>query len=449
MHLLYFILHIIVKYPLRIFYPNQVFINKPKKYFNRTIYVSNHAASFMDPLIIGSLQRPSVFFMTRSDVFTPLLKPILWQAQMLPIYRQHDGEDTKARNNETFERTAKVLSGGRGLLIFGEGFTDDVFIRRLKPMKKGAVRMGFDALEKNGWKKKIYMATLGINYGDPNVFGSDLLVSNGKSICLNEYQEAYQANSNKAINELTSLIEKDLQNQLTHVENANWVFFHEHVMRLLRNGMHPADSDPAIPLKQRWDNSRHLAKWMNEQNLDQKNELVQLKIDLENYFKNLKKLKVQEKQIFLLAENKKILNFRNILLFILGLPFTLLGLLHAYVPYILVKRFVEKSFKRRVFWSSVKLLLGAAAIAIWNIPLVILMHAYLFKSLLINLTEHTVLFAWIYYLIVPLFGLIAYRSFHFMKSIKDLKALKKTNYQAIVAERTSLIQRIKTFYKAF
>jgi len=114
-----------------------------------------------------------------------------------------------------------------------------------------------------------------------------------------------------------------------------------------------------------------------------------------------------------------------------------------------VKRFVEKSFKRRVFWSSVKLLLGAAAIAIWNIPLVILMHAYLFKSLLINLTEHTVLFAWIYYLIVPLFGLIAYRSFHFMKSIKDLKALKKTNYQAIVAERANLIQRIKTFYKEY
>jgi hypothetical protein len=446
MHLLYFILHVILKYPLRLFYPNQVFINKPKKYFNRTIYVSNHAASFMDPLIIGSLQRPSVFFMTRSDVFTPLSKPILWQAQMLPIYRQHDGEDTKAKNNETFVRTSKVLAGGRSLLIFGEGFTDDVFIRRLKPLKKGAVRMGFDALERCDWKKNVYMATLGINYGDPNVFGSDLVVSNGKPICLNDYKEAYKASSTKTVNELTLLVEKDLQNQLTHVENANWVFFHEHVTRLLREGMHPADSDYSIPLKQRWENSRRLAKWMNEQVLDENINLVKLKEDLENYFNSLKKNKVEEKQIFQLSENKNPLTIQKVLALKIGIPFSMLGFIHGYVPYILVKRFVEKSFKRRVFWSSVKLLLGAASMAVWNIPLVITMHAFIFKPLLADITEHTVLFAWIYYLILPLFGVIAYKSYHFIADAKVLIALKKTKYQPIVAERASLIQRIKTFY---
>lgn len=446
MHLLYFILHIIVKYPLRIFYPNQVFINKPKRYLNRTIYVSNHAASFMDPLIIGALQRPSVFFMTRSDVFTPITKPILWQAQMLPIYRQHDGEDTKARNEETFKRSSKVLAGGRSLLIFGEGFTDDVFIRRLKPLKKGAVRMGFDALEKSDWKKNVYMATLGINYGDPNVFGSEVLVSNGKPICLNDYKEAYNISSTKTVNELTSLIEKDLQNQLTHVENVKWVFFHEHVSRLLRDGMHPADSDKSIPLKQRWENSRRLAKWMNAQVLDENSDLVKLKEDLEHYFKSLKKKKIQEKQIFQLAENKNPLTFGKVLALIIGIPFSILGFIHGFLPYILVKRFVEKSFKRPVFWSSVKLLLGAASMAVWNIPLVIAMHAFIFKPLLSDITEHTVLFAWIYYLILPLFGVVAYKSYHFIADAKDLKALKKTNYQPIVAERASLIQRIKTFY---
>ncbi len=122
MRLLYFVLYIILKYPLRIFYPRVHSVNSPKNFFGRTIYVSNHAASFMDPLVIASFRNPIVFFLTRSDVFTPISKPILWAAHMLPIYRQHDGVDTKDENQKTFESCAKILNFGRNLLIFGEGF---------------------------------------------------------------------------------------------------------------------------------------------------------------------------------------------------------------------------------------------------------------------------------------------------------------------------------------
>jgi 1-acyl-sn-glycerol-3-phosphate acyltransferase len=95
----------------------------------------------MDPLVVASLRLPIVFFMTRSDVFTPISRPLLWASHMLPIYRQHDGEDTKAKNEEVFQKCSRILSFGRNLLIFGEGFTDDTFVRRLKPVKKGAVRI--------------------------------------------------------------------------------------------------------------------------------------------------------------------------------------------------------------------------------------------------------------------------------------------------------------------
>lgn len=446
MRLFYFLLHVFIKYPLRIYYPRQLFINKPKKYLNRTIYVSNHSASFMDPLVLGSLQRPSVFFMTRSDVFTKFTRPLLAAIQMLPIYRQHDGEDTKKKNEEVFLKVNRILSSGRNLLIFGEGFTDDVFVRRLKPLKKGAVRMGFDTLEKSNWKKKIYIATIGINYGDPNVIGSDLLVSNGIPICLNDYRTDYEKNDSKTINEITFLIERDLQNQLTHVENVDWVFFHEHVSRLLRTGLHPADSDKSIPLKQRWENARHLAKWMNEQQLDENDQLVELKADLEHYFKNLKKLKTEEKHLFQLVENKNPLSFGKISGMILGIPFSILAMIHCYLPYRLIKNFVEKSFKRRVFWSSVKMILGAFAMAIWNIPIVIIMYHFLFKPVLSDFTSHVVLFTWIYYLLIPVFGVIGYKSFRALENAKKVKALKQSNVQLLVDERTSLIKRIKAIY---
>lgn len=446
MRFFYFLLHVLVKYPMRIYYPRQVFINKPKGYLNRTIYVSNHAASFMDPLVLGSLQRPSVFFMTRSDVFTKFTRPLLSSIQMLPIYRQHDGEDTKKKNEEVFLKVNRILSSGRNLLIFGEGFTDDVYIRRLKPLKKGAVRMGFDTLVKSKWEKKIYIATIGINYGDPNVIGSDLLVSNGLPLCLNDYRIDYENNDSKTINDITFLVEKDLQNQLTHVENVDWVFFHEHVIRLLRTGLHPADSDKSIPLKQRWDNSRHLAKWMNEQKLDDNNQLVELKSDLEKYFNKLKNLKTEEKYVFQLAENKNPLSFAKILGMILGIPFSILAMIHFYLPYRIIKNFVEKTFKRRVFWSSVKMILGGFAMAIWNIPIVILMYHFIFKPLFGQQIENLLLLTWLYYFIIPIFGVIAYKSFRIIENVKKLKALKRSNFQQLVEERSSLIQRIKTFY---
>lgn len=446
MRLFYFLLHVFIKYPLRIYYPRQFFINKPKKYLNRTIYVSNHAASFMDPLVVGSLQRPSVFFMTRSDVFTKATSPLLWSVQMLPIYRQHDGEDTKKKNEEVFLKVNQILSSGRNLLIFGEGFTDDVFIRRLKPLKKGAVRMGFDTLVKSKWEKKIYIATIGINYGDPNVIGSDLLVSNGLPLCLNDYRIDYENNDSKTINDITFLVEKDLQNQLTHVENVDWVFFHEHVSRLLRTGLHPADSDKSIPLKQRWDNSRHLAKWMNEQKLDDNNQLVELKSDLEKYFNKLKNLKTEEKYVFQLAENKNPLSFLKILGMILGIPFSILAMIHFYLPYRIIKNFVEKTFKRRVFWSSVKMILGGFAMAIWNIPIIILMYHFIFKPLFGHQIENLLLLTWLYYFIIPIFGVIAYKSFRIIENAKKLKALKRSNFQELVEERATLIQRIKAFY---
>ena len=214
MRLIYFILYFSLPYALRIFYRQVRTVNAPKEFLGGTIYVSNHPASFMDPLVIAALRNPIVFFMTRSDVFTPISRPLLWASHMLPIYRQHDGVDTKDKNMETFDKCKAVLKGGRNLLIFGEGFTDDTPIRRLKPVKKGAARIGFTTLESLNWSKKIYMAAVGNNYTEPNLMRSDVLISTSDKICLNDYKELYLSNPNKAINDVTKLIEKLMKEQL-------------------------------------------------------------------------------------------------------------------------------------------------------------------------------------------------------------------------------------------
>src|SRR5690554_1792688 len=256
---LYFLLKLVLKLLLWIYYPRFKMIRSPQKRFSRTIYMSNHASSFMDPLVVAGSQPPIVFFMTRSDIFTPLLKPIFWAAHMLPIYRQHDGEDTKAKNEAVFNKCKNILKYGRSLLVFSEGFTDNTFIRRLKPIKKGAVRIGFVTLENINWEKKIYLQAVGVNYSDPDVLGSDCLISNGEPLCLNDYKEAYLKDPNKTIYELTLRMEKDMQNQLTDVRNKEMAPFHENIMRITRKGMHAVDTDRRISLVNRWKYSKNLA----------------------------------------------------------------------------------------------------------------------------------------------------------------------------------------------
>jgi hypothetical protein len=433
MRFFYFILFLTLKYTFRVYFRQRKSLNSPNEFLGRTIYVSNHAASFMDPLVVASLRKPIVFFMTRSDVFTKLTRPILWAAHMLPIYRQHDGVDTKDENNKVFDTCAKILSYGRNLLIFGEGFTDDVFIRRLKPVKKGAVRIGFITLEKINWEKKIHIAAVGCNYTDPNLMRSDILVSTSEKICLNDYKKQYQENPNKVINELTKLIEKLMQEQITHIEDKNWANFHENVMKLTRKGMNAIHYDYSISLVKRYHYSQKLANWLNGLNEKELEKIQPLKDEMEQYFSSLRKMKVNENFVYELATTSKLNRLKELFTLILFAPTAILGLIHCGIPYILIKRFVEKSFKRKVFWGSVKLLLGLIIMGLINIPIIFIFYHFIYPNYWI---------AFGYYLLIGVFGLSAYLWWKNYIQFKEKGTVSKLNLSNTLVKRKELIAKI-------
>jgi 1-acyl-sn-glycerol-3-phosphate acyltransferase len=427
-------MYISLKYGVRIYFKKTAVVNAPKEIFGSTIYVSNHAASFMDPLTIASLRKPITFFMTRSDVFTPITKPILWSAHMLPIYRQHDGEDTKNKNEEVFDRCAKILKYGRNLLIFGEGFTDDTFIRRLKPVKKGAVRIGFTALEKLDWKKKIYIAAVGANYSRPNMTRSDLLIETSDKICLNDYKEAYLENPGKVILDLTKEIEKRMQACITHVQNAEDAPFHENIMEITREGMHPTSVNYEIPLIKRHKYSQKLAAFFNDNKEKVRNDLHGLRLKLEEYNSKLKKNKIEDMDVVEQIEKGKLdlwaLRLKLFLLF----PFTLLGILHCGLVYWPVKKWVEKNFRRAVFWGSVKFLMGMILMGLINIPVIFLFHHFVYPSYLLG---------FLYYSCIGLFFLAAYTSKMTWSDLKRKKEINLNKVSELAEERKRLLKEIK------
>lgn len=435
MRILYFILFFTLRYSLRIFYPRIKVVNSPKSFFRRTIYVSNHPASFMDPLTIAALRLPIVFFMTRADIFTPIMKPILWASQMLPIYRQHDGGDTRDKNVEAFKKASNVLKNGRGLLIFGEGFTDDVFIRRLKPVKKGAAKIGFETLEKLDWKKKIYMAAVGTNYSEPNQMRSDLLIATSDEFCLNDYRDMYEENPSKAITEVTRRVEALMKEQITHIEDKDQAELHEQMMILTRKGMNAHSFDRSLSLLKRWHYSQNLANWLNAQNVDGNEKLSQLKEGLASYFKQIKALRLEDKYIFWKQENPQGNRFSEVLWMILLFPFALIGFLHCGPWYLLIKRFVEKSFRRPVFWGSVKLVAGKIVIGLVNLPVIWLFYYFVYPSWWLSIG---------YYFSIGLLGLAAYMWHVHFVSFKKKGSLNKTNIDHFIKSRKALVEQIES-----
>jgi len=352
---------------------------------------------------------------------------------MLPIYRQHDGVDTKDENAKTFQKCTQILKYGRNLLIFGEGFTDDVFIRRLKPVKKGAVRIGFSALESLQWKKKIYIAAVGCNYSDPNQMRSDVLISTSDRICLNDYRKEYEENPNRTITELTKVVEQLMKDQITHVDQTEWCDFHENIMRLTRKGMNALNSHTNIPLLKRYHYSQQLAHWLNAQKHDELENLQDLKKEIHDYFALQKKLKINENYLYELSAHKRITRLNEFIMLVLLAPFALLGLIHCGLPYYGVKKFVEGSFKRKVFWGSVKLLLGMISMGILNIPFIFIFKAYVCPSYLLGM---------LYYFSIGIFGLSTYMWRRNYVRFREKGLVAKTDLTKLLLKRSDLIEKI-------
>ncbi len=432
MRFLYFVFNIFLGYSLRLYFRKIRLVNATKNRFSSTIFVSNHPSAFMDPLIVSVLRKPIIFFMTRSDVFTKWTKPFLGSAHMIPIYRQHDGGNATEKNIASFRKATEILESRRGLLIFGEGMTNDVFERRMKPLKKGALRIGFAALEEGNWKKEIRLVAVGCNYSDPNVMRSDLLIAESNPIILNEYKDQYLENPTRTINELNRKLESALMGVITHIKLETDFEFHEQIMMLTRKGMNPYCFDDQISLEKRWKYSKELAQFLNQYDGEYPSALSELRMDIARYFQRLKVNHITEKALYETHERNLIFILMKIVLL---LPFAFLGMIHAFLPTFFVKRFVEKTFKRKVFWNSTKMVITMLAMQLLNLPILFILPDLMGLDFWI---------IFLYYLSIGLLGLSWYQ---FRRMIQQLNSTKCSSRSQVFAEmwteRQSLLKRIQ------
>jgi 1-acyl-sn-glycerol-3-phosphate acyltransferase len=430
---LYFIFWLGLGFAFRLFFKRVVQVRPSKTRFGRTIFVSNHPSAFLDPLVIARLRKPVIYFMTRSDVFNKFTEPLFWLAHMLPIYRQQDGGNSQEKNKKVFKKATQALARNRNLLVFGEGITDDIFERRLKPIKKGAIRIGFTALEDLNWSVEIKVQGLGINYTNPGVLRSEVLIAGAEPIVLNDYKDAYLENPSKVITELNRELETRMQAQITHVQTDENVILHERIMMLTRKGMHVDCFDPQLSLEARWAYSQALATKLNNGSLAAASNWNELEASIDNYFTAQDKIQIKEAELYNYKLNS---SWRqNTILQLIGwFPIFLLGLVHIALPYLFVKRFVEKSFKRRVFWSGAKMGMLLVLIPVWNLILL---------GIATNFIELNCL-VWLGYFLALNF--VAHGFHRFVAAYRRLKKSKSFNAQKLnelVIHRTALLKLLQ------
>lgn len=436
---LYIFLRITLPYALSVFLKRSKTLNAQKKFNAQTIFVCNHPSAFMDPLVAANFQRPIFFFATRGDIFTWWIKPITWASHMVPIFRKaQDGADSLKKNKDSFTYLGNVLLKKKSLVLFGEGYTDNVFIRSLKPVKKGPARIGFETMERCNWKEDIKVQPIGLNYSNPRYFRSDMLMSMGDCIHLKEYKDMHDENPSRAVTELTRRIQKSMQEQITYVEEKDLAPFVEQLLILSRRGMNHFHLDRGHTLESRYRFSKNLANKINESFDATEDKWKNLRSNVEGYFQKLKEKNINENWVVRIARKGKKSQFSALMTLIFGFPIALLGFVHNFIPYIIVKKFVENTFKRPVFWSGVKMILCSAGAALINLPILFYLPQYLNDSLML---------AGIYYLTVPaLSGIFAYHYFAILKDFIGLKRASISDLQMMAKQREAVIQEVQLLH---
>jgi 1-acyl-sn-glycerol-3-phosphate acyltransferase len=195
------------------------------------IFAPNHQYAFMDALLLVMVTRKIPYFLVRADIFKKSFFSFLLRTlKMMPVYRQRDSVDVISKNEETFSKCVDILNNGKHLTIFPEG--NHSKIRKIRPIRKGLLRIGFRTINENPESNNLVIIPVGINYDDHSRFQSDILIKFGEPITLEDYNKLYKKNQAKAFSDVSAAIYEDLVDLTVNIQHTESYKFYESVLKL-------------------------------------------------------------------------------------------------------------------------------------------------------------------------------------------------------------------------
>jgi 1-acyl-sn-glycerol-3-phosphate acyltransferase len=184
------------------------------------IFAPNHQNALMDALAVLFTHSGQPVFLARADIFKKkMIAAILYFLKILPVYRIRDGFSSLKANDEIFLKTIDVLKNKNGLVILPEG--DHAGFRRLRQLKKGICRVAFQSDEATGFKLKIKIIPVGIEYSHYTRYRQVLTVAYGKPVEVSEFHEIYKVSHERALNELRTKLSDEMKSNMVHIPSED------------------------------------------------------------------------------------------------------------------------------------------------------------------------------------------------------------------------------------
>ena len=281
MNLLLRFIYVTMKYwvwlTLRLYYRHVLVLNPERlEAQNPFLIVSNHPNTLFDPFVVVVHLREMVFFLANYGLFkNPIAAWILNTLYCIPVKRPKDVDGTQQNNDDAFRRCDEHLQGRNNLFVAPEG--ESFMVRRINPIKSGAVRIGFSAEAKNDFQMDLRIFPVGITYDAPNCFQSRVIVNPGEMIDFRDWAAAHHENRKKATEDLTDLVAKRLQDLTIHCDDKEQDVFLQQLEKV-------ADSETKADTLTWFTRGQKWIIVLNDLKQNQPHEYLMLKNQTESYF---------------------------------------------------------------------------------------------------------------------------------------------------------------------
>jgi len=167
------------------------------------ILAANHSAALADVAIMIKEIPEYPHFLAAASWWKSAPARMLFNAGgVVPIHRRRDGEGTE-QNSSAFEACNTTLASGARIAIFPEGEMGQE--PALLPLKTGAARIALGAAADAGIAG-VVVVPVGLEYDEMGKFHTQVELQFGDPIEIDEWVDAYRADSAKAVRGVTDLI---------------------------------------------------------------------------------------------------------------------------------------------------------------------------------------------------------------------------------------------------
>lgn len=188
------------------------------------VIVSNHQNSLNDALGLlfasSSRGKRKIRAITRADAFEiPVLGFIMHGLGLLPAFRMSYGVESLSHNAHAFDEASDELLLDGTIIIYPESGHQDK--RWLGIFTYGYLRMAFEAAEKSGFEKEIFVLPACNHYSDYFNPREDILIKFGEPISLAPYYERYKKTPRTVQRKLNEIIRGKVSELMLDIRDSD------------------------------------------------------------------------------------------------------------------------------------------------------------------------------------------------------------------------------------